>query len=477
FVIWATSGSSEPVALAEGQRSVLCVGDSFTWGLGASDRDAAYPAVVQRELQAAGLADVRCLNLGWPGQDSARVLARLDGQLRRHGPALVYVLVGYNDFWSAGDVPPAAGDEPAESAESFVLELRTLKLARMVAAALAGGPGREAGGDAPFVGPWHDGPLFFDFVPDGSILTANGAFDGVWSVDGERIVVEARSRDEVFTIGWRIDGNRLTLSGGPFGAGAVLTRGMPSANAYQRGIAALRAGDPLAAERELRAALGEPEQRFDALLALVRMLADGGRQAEAEELLPELERAAAPEPGPGRTAALADARFAVGDDAGALRLLVTALRHQPIDDELAKGVVRRALRLAPPELDEALAAAAARSDLSIPHRVALLGVRASLEPDPDAAADALVEVARLQPEGEGFVRAVRWHPDRFPRERFVARAARLPPEERAAVVAAYDRAAARNDRTGDVLVRNVTAIVRAIREAGATPILMTYPGS
>ena len=68
--------------------TVLCVGDSFTYGLGAADPSQSYPSVMARSPRLAG---VQVINLGWPGQDSGRVLARLPDQLATTRPSAAVV--------------------------------------------------------------------------------------------------------------------------------------------------------------------------------------------------------------------------------------------------------------------------------------------------------------------------------------------------------------------------------------------------
>src|SRR5204862_5082060 len=95
-------------------RTVLCVGDSFTFGLGASGRDHAYPQTLERILrERTGDPSWQVINAGHPGQDSSAVLRHLDAQLAEHRPAFVCVMVGCNDWWSKparlpADAAPAA---------------------------------------------------------------------------------------------------------------------------------------------------------------------------------------------------------------------------------------------------------------------------------------------------------------------------------------------------------------------------------
>lgn len=71
--------------------AVLALGDSITHGTGAPP-EAAFPA------QMAALSGWRVINGGVPGDTSAQALQRLPALLAEHGPVLVIVSLGGNDF-------------------------------------------------------------------------------------------------------------------------------------------------------------------------------------------------------------------------------------------------------------------------------------------------------------------------------------------------------------------------------------------
>ena len=98
YALWA--GQRQPVAPATGQ-VVLCVGDSWTHGMGSEDPvTGSYPARLQTRLREHGLAEWSVVNCGSSGQNSRDVLERLPSQLADYHPRLVCVLVGQNDYWS-----------------------------------------------------------------------------------------------------------------------------------------------------------------------------------------------------------------------------------------------------------------------------------------------------------------------------------------------------------------------------------------
>lgn len=99
FVYRAHSPDSIDIDEAGGPR-IMCVGDSFTFGSGASGPRFNYPAAMEQILRDRRGADFHVANYGWPGQNSSDVLAKLEEQLDRTKPSVTCVLVGVNDAWS-----------------------------------------------------------------------------------------------------------------------------------------------------------------------------------------------------------------------------------------------------------------------------------------------------------------------------------------------------------------------------------------
>ncbi|HKB16010.1 MAG TPA: GDSL-type esterase/lipase family protein [Planctomycetota bacterium] len=126
---------------------ILCVGDSFTHGHGASSEAASYPAQLETLLRASGKGEWRVVNRGWAGQNSWDVLSKLEDQLRTFRPRLVYVLVGANDFWSSPTI-----HRPGEKrSDRFPIRCRTYRLLSIVWHRLFGArPAPERRGPALF---------------------------------------------------------------------------------------------------------------------------------------------------------------------------------------------------------------------------------------------------------------------------------------------------------------------------------------
>ena len=80
-----------PVTRVPPGAPVLALGDSLTWGVGATP-ETSYPAVL------AALTGWRIANGGVPGDTAAQALQRLPGLLQEHAPQMVIVSIGGNDF-------------------------------------------------------------------------------------------------------------------------------------------------------------------------------------------------------------------------------------------------------------------------------------------------------------------------------------------------------------------------------------------
>ena len=81
--------------------ALLIVGTSLTAGLGL-DPDSAYPAILQRKLDSAGVA-FRVVNAGYSGETSAGALRRIEWLLR-DSAAVVMIETGANDGLRGQDV-------------------------------------------------------------------------------------------------------------------------------------------------------------------------------------------------------------------------------------------------------------------------------------------------------------------------------------------------------------------------------------
>ncbi|MCR9244441.1 MAG: GDSL-type esterase/lipase family protein [bacterium] len=107
--VWASQSRATTVP-PTGEPTILCVGDSWTHGMGSSDPARhSYPAVLEQLLAERVTArSWRVINGGESGQNSRDVLERLPSQLQLFRPQVVCVLVGQNDYWSRPQELPVA---------------------------------------------------------------------------------------------------------------------------------------------------------------------------------------------------------------------------------------------------------------------------------------------------------------------------------------------------------------------------------
>lgn len=89
-----TSGTPSAASHASAPSAIVFLGTSLTAGLGL-DPDDAYPAVVQRMIDSAGLKYF-VVNAGQSGESSAGALRRIDWILRQP-PAIIVIETGAND--------------------------------------------------------------------------------------------------------------------------------------------------------------------------------------------------------------------------------------------------------------------------------------------------------------------------------------------------------------------------------------------
>jgi acyl-CoA thioesterase I len=92
---------ASPAAAVDTRQKLLIVGTSLTAGLGL-DPESAYPAILQRKLDSAGIA-FRVVNAGYSGETSAGALRRIEWLLK-DSAAVVMIETGANDGLRGQDV-------------------------------------------------------------------------------------------------------------------------------------------------------------------------------------------------------------------------------------------------------------------------------------------------------------------------------------------------------------------------------------
>ncbi|MBU1043162.1 MAG: hypothetical protein KJ915_02035 [Candidatus Omnitrophica bacterium] len=107
--------------------NIICLGDSFTYGVGAGFKNS-YPAQLEEILkQKNEVRGFKVYNLGVPGQNSSQVLLKLKENLKFFKPDIVIVMIGCNDHYNFEDVK-AENIYLLIKSKIFLSQFRILKL-------------------------------------------------------------------------------------------------------------------------------------------------------------------------------------------------------------------------------------------------------------------------------------------------------------------------------------------------------------
>ncbi|MEO0480549.1 MAG: SGNH/GDSL hydrolase family protein [Planctomycetota bacterium] len=123
--------------LDQDRHRVLCLGDSFTYGIGAEDeKTGSYPAHLQQILEERAPGRYQVVNRGWPGLNSRKILRYLASDLDEVKPDTVVLLCGVNDRWSRPerlDLAEVSSEAaPSGRGRGFEWKLRTPRLVQMI---------------------------------------------------------------------------------------------------------------------------------------------------------------------------------------------------------------------------------------------------------------------------------------------------------------------------------------------------------
>lgn len=132
------TGWTPPAAWLTGNRRILCLGDSNTYGLYLADRAQAYPQTLQALWnERVGAPRIEVLNLGYPGTNSSRLRRDLPRMLDTFAPDVVIIMVGSNDYWTAPvELAPPPG-LAARLAQTVRRDSRLYQLTYMLRRALS----------------------------------------------------------------------------------------------------------------------------------------------------------------------------------------------------------------------------------------------------------------------------------------------------------------------------------------------------
>ena len=131
---WLGPQDARSVAEHAGSRTVLCLGDSNTFGIHLRS-DAAYPGRLQQFLDRREDNDWRVVNGGFPGMNTPRIRASLGENLERYEPEVVVLLAGVNNLWSSAmtHLWETPDSEPeADGGERVLQTSRALSALRLI---------------------------------------------------------------------------------------------------------------------------------------------------------------------------------------------------------------------------------------------------------------------------------------------------------------------------------------------------------
>lgn len=461
LVVWSRRQNDD------GSGCVLCVGDSFTYGLGASVEGGSYPRQLEALLRQAGtdakVVNADVVNGGWPGQSSREVLLRLPEQIARHDPKLVCILVGVNDPVKR---PEYVRNEELSAVpdEGFAWRLRLPQVFAMMANWL-----RRDQGPPAFVGTWHVADFEVTFEPNGRVVMGKDELRWLADETGVTLILPNGGAEPMR---WEITAAGLSVSTPSF-AHTLLPGPSPAPAALTRAEKALAQQDWAAAKPLLLQALSAPGHAAAAREGLVKVAIAEGDAVARDRLVAELEAAFSASSDVPTGEALAQVLAARGSIEAAVHVAERVLRSAP------ESVRTWGLLLTHATSDRVLAcmqAVLTAAPGNEAWRPALLQMRAGLRRK-TAPVEALHDLCRafLQNDDRGFLqRQVELAAADFPPAVRQEALARLPTAERERVAAALagDAGAAGVQAT---LRSHLERMVALCRTRGIEVWLLSYP--
>ena len=125
--------SHQPARAEEGAFRVICLGDSFTWGVGANAGTESYPRVLESLLNSTTPGRFRVVNVGVPGLSASGILRRMQDYVKRDVDLFI-ILAGMNvnerDLIELRQSGGARGSYRLLGVKHVLSHLRTYKLLR-----------------------------------------------------------------------------------------------------------------------------------------------------------------------------------------------------------------------------------------------------------------------------------------------------------------------------------------------------------
>lgn len=134
--LYGASFSTVPprTAVAPDAYSVLCLGDSFVYGLGAP-RDKSFPSQLEELLRTqSGSMHYVVYNRGVPGQNSSELLDSLQKNIDETKPRIIVILTGGGNTWNyTGYYSYRKGRQAPVKIREALTEIRVFKLIKLLA--------------------------------------------------------------------------------------------------------------------------------------------------------------------------------------------------------------------------------------------------------------------------------------------------------------------------------------------------------
>ncbi|MEM9381000.1 MAG: GDSL-type esterase/lipase family protein [Planctomycetota bacterium] len=137
---------ADTLAPAPGERRIVCMGDSNTYGV-YLDPQQSYPGRLQQYLDRAEGNPWRVINLGYPGQNTAQMRGRLAQNLDAYRPEVLVLWGGVNNSWSPamGHLWDHPDEEPEEDQRGWLERSRAFRTLRMMVSDGTLASGRSTG--------------------------------------------------------------------------------------------------------------------------------------------------------------------------------------------------------------------------------------------------------------------------------------------------------------------------------------------
>lgn len=136
--VYAYLAEPEFVQKSKSDTTILSIGDSVTFGLGA-EREFSYPAQLEKLLnESSDQKNYRVINRGVPGQNTTKLLQNLERQLKQIQPDIVTVLIGAQNlinYFGYRDYLRNSGEQHWDWKRSLIDrldQLRIYKFARLL---------------------------------------------------------------------------------------------------------------------------------------------------------------------------------------------------------------------------------------------------------------------------------------------------------------------------------------------------------